>query len=50
MGLFARRKIAATLQIEPAQLRRFNRWADELSAAPREHLYIDRFLLNVLTD
>jgi len=37
-------------QVEPGQLRRFNRWADDLSQAPRDRLYLDRFLLNVLTE
>jgi len=37
-------------QIEPGQLQRLNRWADDLSQSPRERLYLDRFLLNVLTE
>lgn len=37
-------------QVEPSQLLRFNRWADELSQAPRERLHIERFLLNVLAE
>lgn len=41
-------KLPAMWQAEPAQLRRFNRWADELASAPREPLYLDRFLLNLL--
>jgi AraC family cel operon transcriptional repressor len=43
-------KYPATFQVEPLQLRRFNRWADELAKAPRESLYIDRFLLNILAE
>jgi AraC family cel operon transcriptional repressor len=35
-------------RIEPARLRRLNRWADELSESPRKIFYIERFLLNVL--
>jgi AraC family cel operon transcriptional repressor len=37
-------------QVDPPQLRRFNRWADELAQAPRERLHLDRFLLNVLAE
>ena len=37
-------------QTEPGQLHRLNRWADDLSQAPRERLFLDRFLLNVLTE
>ncbi len=37
-------------QMEPSQLRRFNRWADELSQMPRERLHLERFLLNVLSE
>jgi len=37
-------------QTEPGQLRRLNSWADDLSQAPRERLYLDRFLLNVITE
>jgi AraC family cel operon transcriptional repressor len=40
----------ATWQVESALLRRFNRWADELSAAPRETFFIERFLLNLLAE
>jgi AraC family cel operon transcriptional repressor len=43
-------KLPAMVQIEPAQLRRFNRWADELSGAPKESLHLDRFLLNLLAE
>jgi AraC family cel operon transcriptional repressor len=43
-------KLPATYQVESAQLKRLNRWADDLSQAPRERLYLDRFLLNVLTE
>lgn len=43
-------ELPITRQIEPSQLRRFNRWADELSASPREPLYIERFLLNILAE
>ncbi len=43
-------KYPAMHQVEPGQLRRLNHWADDLSQAPRERLYLDRFLLNVLTE
>jgi AraC family cel operon transcriptional repressor len=43
-------KCPATWQVEPSQLRRFNRWADELANAPRASLHIDRFLLNILAE
>ncbi len=43
-------KLPTMHQIEPAQLKRLNRWADDLSRAPRERLYLDRFLINVLTE
>jgi len=43
-------KFPVTRQIEPFQRHRFNQWADELARAPRERLFIDRFLLNVLAD
>jgi len=43
-------KFPVSWQIEPSQLRRFNRWADELAQAPREGLYLDRFLLNILAE
>jgi AraC family cel operon transcriptional repressor len=42
--------LPATRQVEPSQLRRLNRWADALSESPREALYIERFLLNVLVE
>lgn len=42
--------LPASWQVEPSLLRRFNRWADELSAAPREVFHIERFLLNVLAE
>jgi AraC family cel operon transcriptional repressor len=42
--------LPATWEVEPALLRRFNRWADELASAPREVFYIERFLLNVLAE
>jgi len=31
-------------------LSRFYHWADELSRSPREHLYLERFLLNILAE
>ena len=37
-------------QLENAQLRRFNHWADELADGPREPFHIDRFLLNLLAE
>lgn len=37
-------------EIESFQLHRYNQWADELARSPRERLYLDRFLLNVLAD
>jgi AraC family transcriptional regulator, dual regulator of chb operon len=40
--------LPAVWQVEPALLRSFNRWADELAAAPRETFYLERFLLNLL--
>jgi len=43
-------KLPAMHQVEPAQLKRLNRWADDLAESPRERLYLDRFLLNVLTE
>jgi AraC family cel operon transcriptional repressor len=43
-------KYPAMRQIEPAQLRRFNRWADELYGLPRERLSLERFLLNILVE
>jgi len=43
-------KLPVMHQVEPGQLRRLNRWADDLSQAPRQRLYLDRFLLNVLTE
>jgi AraC family transcriptional regulator, dual regulator of chb operon len=43
-------KLPAVQQVESSQLRRFNRWADELSQSPRERLYVERFLLNLLTE
>ncbi len=43
-------KFPVTIQVEPGQLQRLNRWADDLSKAPRERVYLDRFLLNVLTE
>ncbi|MCE0498200.1 MAG: AraC family transcriptional regulator [Methylacidiphilales bacterium] len=43
-------KYPAAQQIEPSRLRRFNRWADELSQSPRERLYLERFLLNLLAE
>ena len=43
-------KLPAMRQIEPVRLRRFNRWADELSASPREPLHLERFLLNLLVE
>jgi AraC family cel operon transcriptional repressor len=43
-------KYPTTRQVEPLQLRRFNRWADELAQAPRERLHLDRFLLNILAE
>jgi AraC family cel operon transcriptional repressor len=45
-----REKMPARQQIDAAQLRRFNRWADELSEAPRERFHLERFLLNVLAE
>ena len=36
--------------VEPSRLRRFNRWADELSGSPREKIHLERFLLNVLSE
>ncbi len=39
-----------THEIESFQRHRFNQWADELARSPRERLYLDRFLLNVLAD
>jgi AraC family cel operon transcriptional repressor len=38
------------MQLESSRLRRFNRWADELSQSPRERLPLERFLLNVLAE
>jgi len=49
-GFWQRGKYPTMMQVEPAQLKRLNRWADDLSQAPRERLYLDRFLLNVLTE
>jgi len=43
-------KYPVTRQIDPSQLRRFNRWADELSQAPRQRIHVERFLLNVLAE
>lgn len=43
-------KVPAMRQTDPAQLRRFNRWADELSQSPRECLHLERFLLNILAE
>src|SRR5271170_7836159 len=43
-------KLPTMRQIEPFQRHRFNQWADELSQSPRERLFIDRFLLNVLAE
>ena len=43
-------KYPAARQLDPARLRRFNQWADELSQSPRERLYLERFLLNILTE
>lgn len=43
-------KLPFTRQIEPFQRQRFNQWADELSSSPRERLFLDRFLLNVLAE
>ena len=43
-------KDPAMWQIEPSQLRRFNRWADELAAAPRETLFLERFMLNIIAE
>ena len=37
-------------QINAPHLRRLNRWADDLAQAPRERLYLDRFLLNLLAE
>lgn len=41
-------KLPAMWNVEPTLLARFNRWADDLAAAPREPFHIERFLLNVL--
>jgi AraC family cel operon transcriptional repressor len=41
-------EVPPTWTVEPTLLRRFNRWADDLSAAPRESFHLERFLLNVL--
>jgi AraC family cel operon transcriptional repressor len=46
----ATRKLPVMGQLQPAQQNRFNQWADALSQSPRERLFIDRFLLNVLAD
>ena len=35
-------------KMSPGRLTKLNEWADELSRAPREPFYIDRFLLNLL--
>jgi len=43
-------KLPIMRQIEPFQRHRFNQWADELSQSPRERLYLDRFLLNILAE
>lgn len=43
-------KYPVTRQVEPSQLSRFNHWADELSRSPRERLYLERFLLNILAE
>jgi AraC family cel operon transcriptional repressor len=42
--------LPAAMQIEPALLHRFNGWADELAAAPRELFHIEHFLLNILAE
>src|SRR5208282_5856777 len=47
---FSPSKYPTARQIEPSQMRRFNGWADELSVSPREPLYIERFLLNIMTE
>ncbi len=43
-------KFPAARQVGPFRLNRLNRWADELSESPRERLYLDRFLLSILTE
>jgi AraC family cel operon transcriptional repressor len=43
-------KFPVMYQVEPGLLRRLNHWADDLSQAPRERVYRDRFLLNVLVE
>ena len=48
--VFGPGKYPVTRQVEPAQLLRFNRWADELSQAPRERLHLERFLLDILAE
>jgi AraC family cel operon transcriptional repressor len=49
-GFWHEDPLPATFSLEPSQLLRFNRWADELSRAPQERLHIERFLLNVLAE
>lgn len=43
-------KLPTMQHLEPFQRHRFNQWADELSQSPRERLYLERFLLNLLAD
>lgn len=38
------------LEVEPAQLALFNRWADILAQAPRDRFHIERFLMNLLAE